>query len=60
MRKIEKIYQIKNIRNNEIFTTSTVYEKIIDGEMFVGVWKENDPQRRVMWIRKNSTIKVIK
>ena len=58
MRKPEKIYRIKNIRTSEIFTTSTVYEKIIDGELFIGVWKESDPHRRINWIRKDSTVKV--
>ena len=58
MRKPEKIYRIKNLRTNEIFTTSTVYEKTIDGEPFIGVWKEQDPHRRINWIRKDSTIKV--
>ena len=58
MRKIEKIYKIKNLRTNETFITSTVYEKTIDGEHFIGVWRETDPHKRVNWIRKDSTIKV--
>lgn len=58
MRKIEKIYKIKNLRTNETFTTSTMYEKIIDGEQFIGVWRDSDPHKRVNWIRKNSTVKV--
>jgi hypothetical protein len=58
MRKLEKIYQVKNLRSNEIFTTSTVYEKDIDGEPFIGVWRESDPHRRINWIRKDSTEKV--
>jgi hypothetical protein len=58
MRKIEKIYKIKNLRTNETFTTSTMYEKIIDGEQFIGVWRDSDPHKRVNWIRKDSTVKV--
>ena len=58
IRKPEKIYKVKNIRTGEVFTTSTVYEKSIDGETFIGVWKESDPHRRVNWIRKDSTVKV--
>lgn len=58
MRKSEKIYRVKNLRTNEIFTTSTVYEKTIDGEPFIGVWREQDPHRRINWIRKDSTVKV--
>ena len=58
MRKPEQIYKVKNLRTNEVFTTSTVYEKIIDGEFFIGVWRESDPHRRVNWIRKDSTEKV--
>jgi hypothetical protein len=58
MRKPERIYKIKNLRTNEVFTTSTVYEKSIDGEPFIGVWKEEDPHRRVNWIRRDSTVKV--
>lgn len=58
MRKPEKIYRVKNLRTGEVFTTSTVYEKDIDGEPFIGVWRETDPHRRVNWIRKQSMIKV--
>lgn len=60
MRKPEKIYKVKNIRTGEIFTTSTIYEKLIDGDTFIGVWREADPHRRVNWIRKDSTEKVKK
>ncbi len=58
MRKLEKIYRVKNLRSNEIFTTSTVYEKTIDGELFIGVWRDSDPHRRINWIRRDSTVKV--
>lgn len=58
MRKPEQIYKVKNLRTNEVFTTSTVYEKIIDGEPFIGVWRESDSHRRINWIRKDSTEKV--
>lgn len=58
MRRAEKTYQVKNLRTNEIFITSTVYEKAIDGEPFIGVWRESDPHRRINWIRKDSTVKV--
>jgi hypothetical protein len=58
MRRPEKIYQVKNLRTNEIFTTSTVYEKNIEGESFIGVWRNTDPHRRINWIRKDSTTKV--
>lgn len=58
MRKPEKIFKVKNLRTNEIFTTSNVYERDIDGEPFIGVWKEEDPHRRINWIRKDSTVKV--
>jgi len=57
MRKPEKIYKVKNLRSGEVFTTSNVYEKEIDGETFVGVWKESDPQKRINWMRKNSVVK---
>lgn len=57
MRKPEKIYKVKNLRSGEVFTTSNVYEKEIDGETFIGVWKESDPQKRINWMRKNSVVK---
>ena len=60
VRKLEKIYRVKNLRTNEVFTTSTVYEKNIDGEPFIGVWKDSDPHRRVNWIRKSSVSKLNK
>lgn len=58
MRKPEKIYRVKNLRTGEVFVTSTVYEKTIDGDPFIGVWREQDPHRRINWIRKDSTEKV--
>lgn len=60
MRKPERIYRVKNLRTGEVFTTSTVYEKDIDGEPFIGVWRESDPHRRVNWIRKASVSKINK
>ena len=58
MRKMEKVFKVKNLRSGETFTTSTVYEKTIDGESFIGVWRESDPHRRINWIRRDSTIKI--
>lgn len=60
MRKLEKlfIFKVKNIRSGEVFVTSNSYEKNIDGESFIGVWRESDPHRRINWIRKDSTVKV--
>ena len=58
MRKPERIYKVKNLRTGEVFTTSNAYEKDIDGEPFIGVWRETDPHRRVNWIRKQSMVKV--
>jgi len=58
MRKLEKIFKVKNLRTGEVFTTSNVYEKHIDGEPFIGVWRDTDPHRRVNWIRKESMVKV--
>lgn len=58
MRRPEKIYRVKNLRTNETFITSTVYEKSIDGEPFIGIWRESDPHRRINWIRKDSTTKI--
>jgi hypothetical protein len=58
MRKIEKVFKVKNLRTGETFTTSTVYEKDIDGDLFIGVWQESDPHRRINWIRRASTERV--
>jgi len=58
MRKPERIYQVRNLRSGEVFTTSTIYEKDIDGVTFIGVWRESDSHRRVNWIRKDSTEKI--
>ena len=58
MRKPERIYRVKNLRTGEVFTTSTAYEKDIDGEPFIGVWRESEPHRRGTWIRKKSMVKV--
>ena len=58
MRKMEKIYQVKNIRSGEVFLTSTVYEKNIDGVEFIGVWRESEPNPRILWMRKDSLMKI--
>jgi hypothetical protein len=58
MKKTEKIYNVKNLISGEVFTTSTVYEKNIDGIQFIGVWKDSDPHRRINWMRKDSLTKV--
>jgi len=58
MKKTEKIYNVKNLISGEVFTTSTVYEKTIDGVHFIGVWKDSDPHRRINWMRKDSLTKV--
>jgi|LakMenEpi03Aug12_release.lakeMendotaPanAssembly.Ray.scaffolds.fasta_scaffold1113826_1 hypothetical protein len=58
MKKTEKIYNVKNLISGEVFTTSTVYEKTIDGIQFIGVWKDSDPHRRINWMRKDSLTKV--
>lgn len=58
MKKTEKIYKVKNLISGEVFTTSTVYEKVIDGVTFIGVWKESDPHRRINWMRKDSLTKI--
>jgi hypothetical protein len=58
MRKLEKIYQVKNLKTGEVYTTSTVYEKEIDGIKFAGVWRETDPQPRINWMRKDQLEKV--
>lgn len=57
MRKPEKIFKVKNLRTGEVFTTSNIYEKEIDGEIFIGVWKDSDSQKRINWMRKNSVVK---
>lgn len=58
MKKFEKSYKVKNLRTGEMFFTSSSYEKIIDGDFFIGVWKETTAQPRVLWMRKDSLVKV--
>lgn len=58
MRKMEKIYQVKNIRSSEVFLTSTVYEKNIEGVEFIGVWKESQSNPRILWMRRDSLVEI--
>ncbi len=58
MRKMEKVYKVKNLISGDQFTTSTVYEKTIDGVAFIGVWRDSDPHRRINWMRRDSLTKV--
>ena len=58
MKKFEKNYIVKNIRTGEIFLTEIGLKKEIEGVQFIGVWKENDPIKRVVWINKDSIEKI--
>ena len=58
MRKLEKIYQVKNLKTGDLYTTSNVYEKEIDGVTFVGVWQEGKPQAGIKWMRKDQLERV--
>lgn len=58
MKKIDKIYKVKNLITGEVFFSNTSLEKAIDGITFIGVWKESDPHQRVNWMRKDSLTKV--
>ncbi len=58
MRKTEKIYQVKNLKTGDVYTTSTAYEKEIDGISFIGVWRDQEPQKRINWMRKDQLEKV--
>lgn len=58
MRKMEKVYKVKNLISGDQFTTNTIYEKTIDGVVFIGVWRETDPHRRINWMRRDSLSKI--
>ena len=58
MRKSETVYQVKNLKTGEVYTTSNAYEKEIDGIKFSGVWRDHDPQKRINWMRKDQLEKV--
>lgn len=60
MSKNERIAKVENIRTGEIYLTSSLYEKSIDGVNFIGVWKENDKSRRINWMRQDSLRKIKK
>ena len=58
MKKIEKVYKVKNVITGEIFLSEQGLQKEIEGRRFIGVWKENDPVKRVVWINQESVKKV--
>lgn len=60
MRKLEKIYKVKNLKTGELYTTSNVHEKEIDGVVFIGVWQEEKPQAGMKWMRKDQLERVAK
>lgn len=55
---MEKVYKVKNLISGDQFTTNTIYEKTIDGVVFIGVWRETDPHRRINWMRRDSLSKI--
>ena len=55
--KIAETYIAIWLRRERGFSILPIYEKEIDGEIFIGVWKESDPQKRINWMRKNSVTK---
>lgn len=60
LRTGERISQVKNNMTGDVFFTSNLYEKLINGETYIGVFTKSDDfhQRKVNWMRKDSMIKV--
>jgi hypothetical protein len=56
----EKISKVKNNVTGDIFYTSNLYEKTINGEPFVGVFTKCDDtrNRKVNWMRRDHLIKL--
>lgn len=56
----ERISRVKSKINGDEYWTSNLYEKTVDGEVFVGVFKQpptgNAPQ--VNWMRKDNLVRI--
>jgi hypothetical protein len=60
LRKGERISRVKNHVTGDVFFTSNLYEKYINGELYVGVFTKSDDyhQRKVNWMRKDTMVKI--
>jgi hypothetical protein len=58
----EVISRVKNIVTGDEYFTSNLYEKNIDGLVFVGVFvkPDSDKDRKISWIKKDQLTKVKK
>ncbi|MCX7593144.1 MAG: hypothetical protein N2235_05190 [Fischerella sp.] len=55
----ERISQVRNLRTGEIFLTSNLFEKEINGEKFIGVFKSQEQlnRRDPNWMKKDLLVK---
>lgn len=54
----EKVSRVKSKINGDEFYTSNRYKKIVDGHTFVGVFKQDGPNRHINWMRKDFIMEI--
>ena len=60
LKRGEVITKVKNAISGEVYYTSNLYEKWIDGEKYAGVFTKTDDKhtRKVNWVKKDQLVKV--
>lgn len=60
LKKGEHISLVRSLVTNDVYYTSNLYNKFIDGAEFIGVFirPNNSDHRPVNWMRKDQMIKV--
>jgi len=60
LRKGEQLSKVKNTVTGDVFWTSNLYEKFINGEKYVGVFTKCDEhhKRKVNWMKRDHLQKV--
>lgn len=60
LKKGETLHKVKNTITGDIFYSSNLYEKFINGEKYVGVFTKADDNRnrKVNWIKKDNLVRV--
>lgn len=53
-----KLTKVKNKLNGDIFFASNLHDRIIDGETFVGVTKDQNDVNNIRWIKRDNLVKI--
>lgn len=60
LKRGEVLSKVKNMVTGDIFYSSNLYEKYINGEKYIGVFTKTDEHhlRKINWVKKDHLTKV--